>query len=222
MFQFGKFIIVCGHYGCGKTNFSMNLAFALAKQGRAVTLVDLDLVNPYFRSSDYPELLERNGVALIAPVFAHSNLDVPALPASLDSVFYTRDRTVIIDVGGDDAGATALGRYAQKIRELPAYEMLYLVNRYRALTTRAEQAEQLLGEIETASRLKATGVVNNSHLQQATTAQTILDSMEYAQQIAGQLALPLVLTTAPRPLTEELSGQIENLYPVDIYVKPPW
>lgn len=109
MFQFGQFIIVCGHYGCGKTNLSLNLAVNLQKAGRKVTLVDLDLVNPYFRSSDFQEVIYSNQIELIAPVFAHSNLDLPALPVDLHRIFNMPDRTVIIDVGGDDAGATALG-----------------------------------------------------------------------------------------------------------------
>lgn len=220
--EFGNFMIVCGHYGCGKTNFSMNLAIRLTEEGRKVTLVDLDLVNPYFRTSDYAPVLEEKGIRLVAPIFAHSNLDLPAMPAEIESVFSIRDGTVIIDVGGDDAGATALGRYAGRIREMEGVQMLYLINRYRALTKSPEEAAALLREIETACRLKATGVVNNSHLQNNTTARDVEASMDFARRTAELLSLPLVLTTAPRCLQEELNAKIPDLFPVDRYVTPPW
>ena len=220
--QFGKFIVVCGHYGCGKTNFALNLAIRLADEGRKVTLVDLDIVSPYFRSSDYEPLLQKHGIQLIAPVYAHSNLDLPALPAQIYSVFSMTDRTVILDVGGDDAGATALGRFSHNIIELGNYQMLYLINKYRVLTTQPHEAAALLHEIEAASRLKATGIVNNSHMQELTTAEDILNAGEYACKTAQELSLPLVMTTAPRELVPQLTGRVDSLYPIDIYVKAPW
>lgn len=222
MHQFGNFNIICGHYGCGKTNFSISLAIDLAKQGRKVTVVDLDIVNPYFRSSDYNGLLEQHEIQLIAPLFARTNVDIPALPAELESIFSTPERTVIIDVGGDDAGATALGRYAGRIKQMDGVQMYYLINRYRAMTTRPEEAAQILREIETASHLKADAVINNSHLQHLTTAQQILESTKFAQKTADLLQLPLVMTTAPRPLCEELTDRVDALYPIEIYVRPPW
>lgn len=221
MFQFGQFIIVCGHYGSGKTNLSLNLAVNLQKAGRKVTLVDLDLVNPYFRSSDFQEIVDSNQIELIAPIFAHSNLDLPALPADLHRIFNMGDRTVIIDVGGDDAGATALGSISRNIQQVD-YQMLYVVNRYRALTQTPEEASQLLREIEKASRLKATGVVNNSHLQGETTGNDILEAIPFAQNTAQLLGLPLAFTTAPAFLAEKLLKDGTEVYPVEIYVKPPW
>ena len=221
MFQFGQFIIVCGHYGCGKTNLSLNLAVNLQKAGRKVTLVDLDLVNPYFRSSDFQEIIDSSQIELIAPIFAHSNLDLPALPVDLHRIFSMKDRTVIIDVGGDDAGATALGSISRSIQQME-YQMLYVVNRYRALTQTPEEASRLLKEIEAASRLKATGVVNNSHLQGETTRDDILGAIPFARNTAELLSLPLAFTTAPAFLAEKLLECGEEVYPVEIYVKPPW
>lgn len=221
MFQFGQFIIVCGHYGCGKTNLSLNLAVNLQKAGRKVTLVDLDLVNPYFRSSDFQEIIHSNQVELIAPVFAHSNLDLPALPLDLHRIFNMADRTVIIDVGGDDAGATALGSISRNICQID-YQMLYVVNRYRALTQTPEEACVLLKEIESACRLPATDVVNNSHMQSETTVEDILQGIPFAQKTAEILKLPLAFTTVPAFLAGKISGAGEDIYPVEIYVKPPW
>lgn len=213
-----KFTVVCGHYGCGKTNLSINLALDRAAQGKRVTLADLDLVNPYFRSSDYRERLEESGVEVIAPVFAGSNLDLPAISPELYSLF-AKEGEIILDVGGDDAGATVLGGFSHQIRELP-YEMLYVVNRYRVLSTTAREAAQLLREIEAVSRLKATGVVNNSHLKEQTTAEDILLSVSFAKEVAEELGLPLLYTTVPKRLEQDV--MLRNLYPVSVYVRSPW
>jgi len=213
-----RFTIICGHYGCGKTNLSLNLAIDAARRGENVTLVDMDIVNPYFRSSEYIPLLESYGVSVIAPSFANTTLDTPSLSAEIYRIFET-DGAVIIDAGGDDAGSTALGSFSGRISKID-YDMLYVVNRYRPLTPDAESAAAILREIERASRLRATGVVNNSHLKEFTTPETILDSMDFAQKAAQTLGLPLRFTTAPKEIASRL--EIERLYPIDIYVKTPW
>ncbi|HEX3038108.1 MAG TPA: hypothetical protein VHO94_03845 [Oscillospiraceae bacterium] len=219
-----RITIVCGHYGCGKTNLSINLAIDCAKAGNTVTLVDLDLVNPYFRSSEYEDVLKKNQVKLIAPVYANTTLDLPMLPAELNSIFASSDDHIILDVGGDDVGSTVLGTISSKIREAE-YDMFYVVNRYRALTTTAEEAAELLKEIEAASRLKATAVVNNSHLKHLTTAQDILNSAEFAKNAAEMLNLPLLFTTVPKQIGSQqiqTLSKIPNLYPIEIYVRSPW
>jgi hypothetical protein len=178
----------------------------------------MDVVNPYFRSSEYGELLNEHGIALIAPSFANTTLDNPSLSAEISRIF-DDSGTVIIDAGGDDVGATALGRYAPKIKRID-YDMLYVINHYRPLASEVSSATDVLREIEEVSRLKATAVVNNSHLKEFTTPETILDSMDFAEETAKALSLPLRFTTAPRTVAAALS--INNLYPVDIYVKTPW
>ena len=221
-----RFTVVTGHYGCGKTNLSVNLAIDLTARYSQVTLVDLDVVNPYFRSSDYTAMLERHGVRVIAPTFAGTTLDTPVLSPQVASAFES-EGAVIFDVGGDDAGATALGRYSKDIAPLD-YDLLYVINRYRGLTATAEEAAALLAEIEGAAHLKATGVVNNSHLRGETTAITVLDSLAFARETARLLGLPLRFTTVPVEFAEQFSaGQdsasfIENAYPVQIHVRTPW
>jgi len=215
-----RIILVCGHYGCGKTNLSINLALDYAKAGEKVTLVDMDIVNPYFRSSDYPELLKENGVELIAPIYAHSNVDLPSLPPEMYSIF-TREGRIIIDVGGDDAGATALGRFAPQLSRVK-YSMLYVINKYRVMSETPTETMQLLREIEAASRLTATAVVNNSHVMDLTTYEDILNSVEYTAEVSGMVNLPLWATAVNRKFCEGLIGVPGDIYPVDIYVKPPW
>lgn len=163
MSEQARITVVCGHYGCGKTNLTLNLALEAAAAGERVTVADLDIVNPYFRSSEYGGLLEEHGVRLIAPVFAGTTLDTPTLPPELYSIFEPQAGRVFIDAGGDDAGVTALGGLHGQLEET-GYQMLYVINRYRVLSQTPEEAAALLGEIEAASRLKATALVNNSHL----------------------------------------------------------
>lgn len=218
MNNFSNIIIVCGHYGCGKTNFAVNLAVDYAARGEKVTLFDLDIVNPYFRSSDHKALMEEKGVELIAPLYAGSNVDTPSVPAAMYSMTERQGR-VIVDVGGDDAGAVALGRFAPRLWQCD-YTMLCVINKYRALSTMPEETSQLLGEIEAASRLKATALINNSHLMQETDAQAVLSSLDYAQRCSELTGLPVALNCVRRELAEQL--EIENIYPVDIYVRPPW
>lgn len=220
MLNIKKYTLICGHYGCGKTNFSLNLALDLAAAGEKVTVVDMDIVNPYFRSSDYDSLLESRGIRLIAPRYSRSTLDIPSLPAEIASTFEDDGGYVIVDVGGDDAGATALGRFASAINAFD-HDMLYVINKYRPLTEDAPDAAALLGEIEAASRIKATGIVNNSHLMMYTTAQTVRDSLSFADETAAALGLEIRCTTAPRDRVGELTD-VKNIYPVDVYVKTPW
>ncbi|NTW28092.1 MAG: ParA family protein [Coriobacteriia bacterium] len=221
-----RFTIVTGHYGCGKTNLSINLALDLAKEHGEVTLVDLDIVNPYFRSSDYAQMLAEQGVRVISPTFAGTTLETPSLSAAVYSAFESAG-AVIFDVGGDDAGATTLGRFSREIAAID-FCMLYVVNRYRNLIATPAEAADLLAEIEAASHLQATAVVNNSHLRDETTAATVLDSIGYARETAGLLGLPLAFTTVPKRLAHEFSEvpgaatYIENAYPVGVYVRTPW
>ena len=213
-------ILICGHYGCGKTNLSLNLAARCAQAGEQVTVVDMDIVNPYFRASDYGPLLESMGVELIAPGFAHSNVDLPSITAEMYSIF-TRTGRIIIDVGGDDAGATALGRFSRRLAEKP-YTMLYAVNQHRSQSQTAEETVELLREIELASHLKAHAIVNNSHLMQFTTPQTVTGSFAYADEVARLTGLPIAATAAERSVAEQLADCGKRIWPVDVLVTKPW
>ena len=213
--------VVVGHYGAGKTNFTVNLAMSLSADGHAVSVIDLDIVNPYFRASEQRAFLEETGVRLIAPVFAEvgTSLDVPSLTGQISPAIRTAadDDFVIIDAGGDDVGATALGRYAKVIAERD-YAMLYVANRYRNLVADPADALENLREIEAASHLKATAVVNNSHLKDDTTADVVMQGMDYARELAALSRLPLVCTTIPA----SADWTVEGAYPVNAVVRNPW
>ena len=213
--------LVAGHYGVGKTNVVLNLALDLRTAGLAVTVVDLDIVNPYFRSSDYPALLADAGATLIAPTFAGTTLDTPTLGPEIAGAF-ERDGFVLVDVGGDDVGATALGRYRAHLKA-GEYDLLYVVNANRNLTQTPEEALQVLRDIETVCGLTSTGIANNTHLQRETTCATIERGLAFGDACANQAGLPLKLVAVPKNLDcSELGLAPELWYPTEIYVTPPW
>ena len=190
-------IIVCGHYGSGKTNFAVNLAIRLRQQypAKKVYAADLDIVNPYFRTADAAELLSANGIEPLIPEFANTNVDIPSLPPKLYQLLEGKneDEIAIIDVGGDD-GSVALGMYSRLISARP-YEMLYVINYYRPLTEDPSDCYGCMLEIEASSGLKCTGIVNNSNLGAETTEEIIVDSVEYAKNCARMCSLPLLCHT---------------------------
>lgn len=188
-----KIIIVCGHYGSGKTNIAVNLAYAIRKSGKKTVLADLDIVNPYFRAADNREFLEEAGVRCLIPMYANSNVDIPCLPPEIYSVF-SGDEYAILDVGGDKEGATALGIYREEILRC-GYSMLGVCNMYRPLTLIPEDAIDNLAQIEAHCSIPFTHIVNNSNLADLTTEKTVYDSFEYAETICKKSGLPLLFTS---------------------------
>lgn len=215
-----KITVICGHYGCGKTNLALNLALDSAKNGVKTTIVDMDVVNPYFRSSEYGQLLREHNVELIAPVFAGTTLDTPTLPPEIYSIFEGEGH-VFLDAGGDDAGITALGGLHQQILQT-GYEMLYVINRYRVLSQTPQEAVKLLGEIQAASRLQATGIVNNSHLGVETTLATVQQALPFAEETASLIGLPLLYSTIPDFALNPGEQLPEGFQKIQRLVRFPW
>ncbi len=211
--------LFCGHYGSGKTNIAVNYAQRLRAEGKRVNIADLDIVNPYFRTKDSREELEAAGIRLICSSYANTNLDIPALPQELYVVTDDKDAYAILDIGGDDRGALALGRIAPALREENDYEMLMVINCYRPLTRDAESVMEVMREIEAAGQIPFTGLVNNSNLGAETTAQDVLHSLGFAEEVSRLSGLPLRLTAVRRDLAEELEGKIPDLLPLDLQKK---
>lgn len=215
-----KITIITGHYGSGKTNLAVNLAMQAHREGRSVAVADLDIVNPYFRTADFRGLFEENNINLIAPDFANSNLDIPSIQFDLEQIAKSED-CLIIDVGGDDAGAVALGRYADA---LSAYgddvDMFYVINQRRYLTANPDETASLMYEIEDASRMKHTAIVNNTNLGKETTLEIVESSEEFASEVSVKTGLPVVFTTFPEEIAELTDNP--DAYPVKVYVKPIW
>ena len=214
-----RVLLLCGHYGSGKTNIAVNLAQAIKREYPTVTLADLDIVNPYFRSKDSATELQEAGIRLICSNFANSNVDVPALPPDLYALTDDRRMRAIIDVGGDDRGALVLGRLAPSILEENDYEMLMVINCYRPLTRDAASTLEVMREIEAAGGIRFTALVNNSNLGVETTAEDVLASVRYANEVADMSGLPVVMTTADERLEDELKYKISNLFPLKLQKK---
>ena len=217
--EYKRLTILCGHYGTGKTNCAVNMAMDLKRQCPKVAVADLDIVNPYFRTKDSEEEFEKADIELICSRYANTNLDIPALPENLYRITEDRDTKMILDIGGDDSGAIVLGRLASAILEENDYEMLTVINKYRPLTPDVESTVEVLREIEAASRIPFTGIVNNSNLGEETTPEDVAASLQYAEDVASAMGIPVVMTTVKADLYEELAGKIPNLFPLQLQRK---
>ncbi|HAG13799.1 MAG TPA: cobalamin biosynthesis protein CobQ [Ruminococcus sp.] len=224
MYQPKKIIVVTGHFGSGKTNFSASLALALAAQGKKVTVVDFDLVNPYFRTADFAEAFAKRGITLRAPDYANTNVDIPSVQFDLGGLA-AGEGHLIIDVGGDEDGAVALGRYSHVLNsyaETNELDMLGVVSFRRYLTRSAEDAEIYLRGIERASRMKLTHLVNNTNLGMETKPEMIAESMPLFEALCANMGLPAACVTVPDfiPVPDAVPDALAMQVPV--VVRLPW
>lgn len=218
--NYKRLTLLCGHYGSGKTNVAVNMAFDLKNQYDNVAVADLDIVNPYFRTKDSLKDFNERNIRLICSEYANSNLDIPALPQDMYAITDDRTLKVILDIGGDDRGALALGRLAPQINEENDFEMLMVINKFRPLTPDAQSTIEVMREVESAGGIRFTGLVNNSNLGEETTAEDVLTSMEYADSVSKASGLPVVMTSVKEDLFNELNGKIPNLFPLKLQEKP--
>ena len=214
-----RLTLFAGHYGSGKTNIAVNYALHLAKEGKPVCIADLDIVNPYFRTADSRQELESAGVELISPRFANSNVDLPALPAQAYKLVQDKHCYGIMDIGGDDRGAYALGRYVPYMKQEKDYRMVYVANCYRPLTRTAAEALEVMREIEEACGLAFTDIVNNSNLASETDVQAVLDSRGFIQELSKLSGLPVFMTTVRADLAERVRKHIPNVLPLHLQEK---
>ena len=217
--QHKRLTLFAGHSGSGKTNIAVNYALRLAGEGKNVVIADLDIVNPYFRTKDSAAVLEAAGVQLISPQFANSNVDLPALPAEAYRLVQDKSIYGIMDIGGDDRGAYALGRYVPTLKEENNYRMVFVANCYRPLTRTPEDAMEVMREIEEACKLRFTDIINNSNLASETTPQTVLESQDYMEKLSALSGLPIFATTAEYTVAEALAEKIENVLPLRLQEK---
>ncbi len=217
-----RITVFAGHYGSGKTNIAVNYALRLREEYDKVSIADLDIVNPYFRTKDSEKVLAEKGIRLISSEYANSNVDVPALPAEAYSIIDDLSVKAVIDVGGDDRGALALGRYTPSIIEQNDFEHLLVINKYRPLTPDCASTIEVMREIETACGMKFTGIVNNSNLGDETTAEDVISSIGYAEEISKASSLPIRMTTVKEDLFDTLKDKVANCTPIKLYVKQSW
>ena len=201
-----RLTLFAGHYGSGKTNIAVNYAMLLAKENKKVCIADLDIVNPYFRTKDSERELEENGITLICSKYANTNVDLPAIPAESYRLVQDKSCFGVIDIGGDDRGAYALGRFADAIKAEGDYRMAFVLNRYRPLTSTVSDAIEIMNEIEAASGIKFNCIVNNSNIGSETTADIVIESLAFADELSNKTGLPIWFHTAEKSVAEKLSG----------------
>ncbi len=214
-----RITLFAGHYGSGKTNIAVNYAFALKNAGRDVLIADLDIVNPYFRTKDSEKDLEAAGIKLISSKFANTNVDLPALPSEVYGIFEDKEKYAVLDIGGDDRGAYALGRYTPLIKEENNYEMMLVINMYRPLTRTPEDCIEIMQEIESAAGLKFTHIVNNSNLGEETKAEDVLASLKYAEDVSSATGLPIAFTSVSESVAKKLGDRAGKLIPMTLQEK---
>ncbi len=214
-----RIVLFAGHYGSGKTNIAVNYAIRLKREGFPVLIADLDIVNPYFRTMDSEMELAENGIELICSEFANTNLDIPSLPKNMYRVVNDKSYRAVMDIGGDDAGAVALGRFAPFMSEENDYEMIFVANFFRPLTRNAEEAFEVMREIECASSLKFTAIVNNSNLGELTAAGDVVSTFSEAERLSELSSLPILFTSCEKRLCKELENTGKRIFPLKLQSK---
>lgn len=214
-----RITLLCGHYGSGKTNVAVNMAYDLKKNHEKVVIADLDIVNPYFRTKDSAGEFEDLGIRLVCSEYAGSNVDIPAMPQQMYSLTDDKDQMAVIDVGGDDRGALALGRIAPSIIEENDYEMIFVINCYRPLTRDAESTIEVMKEIEEAAKIKFTAIINNSNLGEETTVDDVVKSLSYAQEVSALTGLPIKCTAVDSRIYDDIITVVPNAFPLRLQSK---
>lgn len=182
--------IITGHYGVGKSEISVNLAINLAQQSKKVLFADMDIINPYFRSNEARHILEKHGIKVITTKFANTNVDIPALTGELSKYLLDKSFTIVMDVGGDDAGAFVVGRYRNEINDEQA-ALYFVINCFRPETTSVSGVIKVLNDIKNASRMDVSYLINNSHLMEATTNEDIKKGIEFALEVSNTTNIPI-------------------------------
>ena len=233
--RIGRKTIVTGHYGSGKTEFSVSLAMHIAvgskrpyrendKSYDSYALIDLDIVNPYFRSRERRELLQKSGITVFGSVYKEEvTLELPALGASLRAPLEDSSCRVIIDTGGNDTGALILNQFTKYFKDEET-KVLAVVNANRPDTSDIKSAIEHISAIEHSTALVVTGIVNNMHLLRETTVDDIIRGHEFCDKICQATGKPVICDCYPEDLVnpDELSGLSENLMPLGLYMRPKW
>lgn len=215
-----KINIFVGHYGSGKTEMAINFALKAAKNEGKVTLIDIDIVNPFFRSSEMELILNENNIELISPNYVHTNLDIPSLPATINGVFYRENETIIFDVGGDPEGARVLGAYKEYLDKAD-YNMYFVINTRRPFTSNVDEIIEMVNEIEAYSRQRITHLACNTNLSYETTIDIVKEGIKIVEEVSNKTNIPIAYINIPNNLENELPKEYEDKkFLMTLYMKP--
>ena len=225
-----KMIVLIGNYGSGKTELALNFAVQAAARGERTELLDLDMVNTYFRLTEPGRLTRMKEIRVVSPNFTNSGIETLSLPAEVQSAFAMDWDTVVFDVGGDAAGSTALGRYHEDFMQLDegCLEVLNVINIRRPLSGTVERIIRLQEEMQVHSRLNITGLINNTNLAQGTTEKELRDGYEMIRQVSGLTGIPVSYTAGKQKfLNSFLSEGHDERYigtplAIDTYMARDW
>ena len=221
---------IAGHYGSGKTEFSVNLALDLKKEKDKVVILDMDIANPYFRSRERQKMMEAEGINVIFNTYGFDiTEDLPAITAALRGPLENEEFTAVVDVGGNDSGARVLKQFEKYFRRDDC-ELLCVLNANRPETDTVEGMLEHLHSIEIETGLKFHGLINNTHLLKETTADDIVKGYKLCRQVSDKLDIPIVWNTCHEDLLDDLKQLIadenieglENIYPIKLYMRPSW
>lgn len=215
--------IITGHYGSGKSEFSVNYALKLRKELEGkLAISDLDVVNVYFRSRGRKKFLEENGIHLISSSVDAPTLDIPALSAEIHTPLLNKDYNNIIDLGGDKVGATVIARYRDMIND-DDYDMLFVVNANREKTQNAEEVIKYIEEIEKASKLKVTGLINNTHMLKATTLEDVIKGQKVCREVSKIKNIPIKFISSIESVASQIPADFEGeVMPITLYLRDDW
>lgn len=220
--QDNRIRVFTGHFGSGKTEISINYAQILKNKGKDTCIVDLDIVNPYFSVREIRSYLESKGIRVISPSIEVTTAELSTVPAEVLTVFNNKNYEVVLDVGGDDAGAVALGQYNRYFREEP-YDMYFVINTNRPFTSDVDGIIEYIDSIERASRLKVSYLINNTNMSYETDIQDILKGQEIIKKVSSKLNIPIRYTCIREDLAHTLPLGIEGeIFKIKIYMKPVW
>lgn len=216
-----KVFIFLGHFGSGKTEVAANFAYELLKHEDKVSIIDMDIVNPFFRTQDLRKEFEELGINVVSSAYAGTNVEISALPSIIPRIIQESGK-VVIDVGGDDVGAKAIATYREYILNEDYYAYC-VVNTRRPATDSAEKIQKMISQIEKSSKIKINSIVNNTNISNLTTIEEVLEGQGILEEVSNKIGVPIGFVCANSNVINEMDPYLkESSLEHKLVVKIPW